>query len=230
VYWIRFEVSCNGALNGDLSTSPEVKAGATCSFNQAVKEAVVLGLVKVDPTKDLNNEYSSRVLMVLARELGFDQNVNTEDIQNASDKFLESILEDGEVDYLNFPPEADRLVKERVDAATSRGCVLRHIASVDVKSRSLQIRIEEVPEHHFFAVTPPSCNCVRFFTHRHRKYPSVVQGPSASANSTASALLAEVLQLVRGKANPRSVALSRTESSVAISRALSKGNAMDQMV
>jgi aspartokinase/homoserine dehydrogenase 1 len=185
--------------------------------------------MEVDPTKDLNNEYSSRVLMVLARELGFDQDVNTDDIQKSSDKLLESIL-DGEVDYLNFPPEADSLVQERVDAARSRRCVLRHIASVDVKSRGLEIRIEEVPEHHIFAVTPPSCNCVRFFTHRHRKYPLVVQGPSAGADSTASALLAEVLQLMRGKANPRSVALSRTDSSVAIQRTLSKGSNMDQMV
>lgn len=221
--------SCNGAFHGDLTASPEVKVGAACSFSQAVKEAVALGLMEVDPTKDLNNEYSSRVLMVLARELGFDQDVNTADIQNSSDKLLESIL-DGEVDYLNFPPEADRLVKERVDAARSRRCVLRHIASVDVKSRGLEIRIEEVPEHHIFAVTPPSCNCVRFFTERHRKYPLVVQGPSAGADSTASALLAEVLQLMRGKANPRSVALSRTDSSVAIRRALSKGNNMDQLV
>jgi aspartokinase/homoserine dehydrogenase 1 len=221
--------SCNGAFRGDLTASPEVKVGAACSFSRAVKEAVALGLMEVDPTKDLNNEYSSRVLMVLARELGFDQDVNTDDIQKSSDKLLESIL-DGEVDYLNFPPEADSLVQERVDAARSRRCVLRHIASVDVKSRGLEIRIEEVPEHHIFAVTPPSCNCVRFFTHRHRKYPLVVQGPSAGADSTASALLAEVLQLMRGKANPRSVALSRTDSSVAIQRTLSKGSNMDQMV
>jgi aspartokinase/homoserine dehydrogenase 1 len=221
--------SCNDAFTADLSASPEINVGAACSFSQAVKEAVDLGLMEEDPTKDLNNEYTSRVLMVLARELGFDQDINTEDIQNSSDKLLESVVK-GEVNYQSFPPETDGLVKERVDAARSRGCVLRHIASVDVKAGKMEIRIVEVPEHHIFAVTPPSCACVRFFTNRHRKYPLVVQGPSAGADSTASALLAELLQLMRGKANPRSVALSRTESSVAFQHALPKGNHMDAVI
>jgi aspartokinase/homoserine dehydrogenase 1 len=219
---------CNGAFRGDLSMSPLIKVGAACSFSAAVKEAVTLGLMEEDPIKDLNNEYTSRVLMVLARELGFDQDMEMKDIQDNSDKLLDSMV-DGEVDYQNFSPEVDRRINERVVAAKSRGCVLRHIASVDVKTGKFDIKIVEVPEHHIFAVTPPSCNCVRFFTHRHRKYPLIVQGPSAGADSTASALLSELLQLMRGKANPRSVKLSRNESSVEFQRTLSKGNGINDM-
>jgi bifunctional aspartokinase / homoserine dehydrogenase 1 len=205
------ERSSNGAFNGDLAISAGVKVGTAVSFSEAVKEAIALGLTEEDPTKDLNNEYTCRVLMVLARELGMAHDVEVEDIQRSSEKLLEVILH-AEVDYHNLSADIDNQVQVRVDAARSRGCVLRHISSVDVKDKTVEVKLLEVPEHHIFAVTPPSCECVRFFTHRHRRYPLVVQGPSAGADSTASALLAELLYLMRGKATPRSVALSRTVS------------------
>ena len=103
-----------------------------------------------------------------------------------------------------------------MDAARANGNVLRHIASVDVKMKKVVIQLMEVPEHHVFACTPPSCEIVRFFTHRHKTYPLIVQGPSAGADSTASALVAELLNVMRGKVSPRSVALSRSGSSVAL--------------
>jgi bifunctional aspartokinase / homoserine dehydrogenase 1 len=201
----------NGAFRGDLLSSPSNNIGAACSFSQAVKEAIALGLMEEDPTKDLNNEYTSRVLMVLARELGI-EDAETLEIQNSSDKLL-----DGVVDFNNLPPDVDEKINARVKGARSRGCVLRYVSSVDVAERRIETKIVEVPDHHILGVTPPSCECVRFFTHRHRRYPLIIQGPSAGADSTASALLAEVLQLMRGKASPRSVALSRTGTSVALS-------------
>jgi aspartokinase/homoserine dehydrogenase 1 len=151
------------------------------------------------------------VLMVLARELKMSNDIEVGDIQKSSEKLLEVIL-NKKVDYHNLSSEIDEQVKARVDAARTRGRVLRHISSIDTKDKTIQLKVVEVPDHHIFAVTPPSCECVRFFTHRHRGYPLIVQGPSAGADSTASALLAELLHLMRGKATPRSVALSRTDS------------------
>lgn len=205
------EHSSNGALRDDSALYSANDVGSAVSFSEAVKEAISLGLMEEDPTMDLNNEYTCRVLMVLARELGMANNVEVDDIQRCSEKLLEVILHK-EVDYHNLSAEIDDEVKARVGAASSRGCVLRHISSVDVRETTVEVKLVEVPEHHIFAVTPPSCECVRFFTHRHRRYPLIVQGPSAGADSTASALLAELLHLMRGKATPRSVALSRSAS------------------
>ncbi|KAL7577555.1 hypothetical protein ACA910_015085 [Epithemia clementina (nom. ined.)] len=196
-----------GAFRGDFVPS----IGKPCSFSEAVKEAIDLGLMEEDPTKDLNNEYTSRVLMILAGELGL-KNLELADIQNSSEKVVESML-DSEVDYHNLSPTIDEEVKKRVDAARSRGCVLRHVASINVKERRVEIKLVEVPDHHAFAVNPPSCECVRFFTQRHMAYPLTIQGPSAGADSTASALLAELLQMMRSKSSPRSVALSHSGSS-----------------
>ena len=201
------ENSSHGAFDGDLLVSPSTNIGAACTFSQAVKEAIALGLMEEDPTKDLDNEYTARVLMVLARELGIDD-AETSEIQTSSEKLFEDI-----VDFKNLPIEIDLKVSARVEEARSHGCCLRQICSVDVAERLVEIKFVEIPEHHILAVTPPSCECVRFFTHRHRSYPLIVQGPTAGADSTASALLAELLQLMRGKASPRSVGFSRTGTS-----------------
>lgn len=201
----QFDVACsNGVFEGDMKTPSGAFVGEACSFSQAVREAIQLGLMEDDPTMDLSQEYAARVLMSLARELGMDQDNETEDILSRSDTLVDLA---GDLDFQNLPPEIDEQVQKRVDAAKAKGCVLRSIASIDVKLKSIQIRILEVPYHHTFAVSPPGCSCVRFFTRRHDRYPLIVQGPTAGADSTASGLLAEVLQRTRGISTPRSHAL-----------------------
>ena len=207
----EFDVtSSNGVFEGDITTSCGSYVGEACSFSQAVREAIQLGLTEENPALDFTNEYAARVLMALARELGMDDDHETEQIQRNSDVLVEV---DDNLDFLHLSPQIDEHVQKRVDAANAKGCVLRSISSVDVKTKRIQIRILEVPNHHTFAVSPPGCSCVRFFTRRHERYPLIIQGPSAGADSTASALLAELLQRTRGISTPRSLALIRRGSS-----------------
>lgn len=198
------EALCNGAFGGDVAEG----IGSPCSFSKAVREAIDLGLMEEDPTHDLDNEYTARVLMVLARELGIARDLELRDIMQRSQR----VLEGTPVDYKNLTADVDDMMRAKVESASSKGRVLRHVASVDVQNTQVAINIVEVPHDHLFAITPPSCECVRFFTDRHQAYPLVVQGPSAGADSTASALLAELLYLMRGKSSPQTVALSKSES------------------
>ena len=159
--------------------------------------------------------------MVLAQELGVDQTISAEVIKESSENLLGVCAPEefskSAVDYQSVLSGVfDQSIKCRVEAARERGCVLRHISSVDVRSRLIQIKIVEVPENHIFALTPPSCETVRFFTHRHETYPLIIQGPSAGADSTASALLAELLHLMRERVGPRQAMLSRTGSSASL--------------
>jgi len=189
------EFSSRGAFRGDMSMSPSSKVCEAVSFSEAIKEAVVLGLMEDDPTKDMNNDYIARVCMVLAKELGLDRSYTTQQIRDESDKLVDA----SSIDFNAVPAEIDQRIAERVADATSRGCVLRQIASVDVKNQHIEIKLVEVPWHHAFAVSPPSCNCVRFFTQRHRRYPLIIQGAAAGADSTSSGMLAELLNLMRSK-------------------------------
>ena len=177
-------------------------------FSVAVKEAIGLGLMEEDPMHDLTFEYTAKCLLVLAIELGVDKDHDVGSILKAN----LSPAEQGKI-FEDIAPSLDTLMAERVAQAAARGCVPRQISSIDVKSGEIEIGIVDVPSSHIFATTPPSNECVRFFTARHRRFPLIVQGPSAGVDSTASALLAELLHLMRTKVGPRSGTLSRTGSS-----------------
>lgn len=197
----EFDKACsNGHFTDVLTMMPSDKVGVACPFSQAVREARALGLMEDDPNRDLDNMYSARSVMILANELGLN-NRTAEDIAYASDKLVES----SQLEGINFDSKSenqermadiDRMVRERVVRAEAKGCCLRSIASVDVKTQRTEIKLVEVPDNHIFAITPPSCECFRFFTHRYLGFPLIVQGPAAGADSTASALLAEKLRLI----------------------------------
>lgn len=187
----------------EMTSGAFTKTGSSepCSFSEALKEAMDLGLTEKNPESDLNNEYISRMMMVLAQELGFDPNISREDIQANSEAIGTN----------------DKLIRERVDVAAANGCVLRHIASLNVKTQSIKIKLVEVPSNHAFAVTPPTSACVRFFTHRYQQYPLVIQGPASGVDCISSALLAELLNLMNKKAGSKSGSLSKIGSSAGLS-------------
>mmetsp|Transcript_17187 Transcript_17187/g.34227 ORF Transcript_17187/g.34227 Transcript_17187/m.34227 type:complete len:961 (+) Transcript_17187:728-3610(+) len=195
--------------NGAEETPPGSPRNGTdgpCSFSMAVREAIDLGLMEIDPSNDLSNEYTARCLMVLAKELGMDgRGVDVGSIQAGSD-------------VLELSDAVDEQMAARVEAAAARGCVPRQVATLDVASKTTVVRIMDVPHTHVFAVTPPSCECVRFFTKRHSRYPLIIQGPAMGVDSTASALLAEVLHLMQGRIGvpTRNLGKLRQGSSVAL--------------
>ena len=228
------QMSSGGAFRRSFSRFPAEGEdfSRSCSFSQAVKEAIALGLMEKDPLKDLSNEYVARILMVLAKELGIAQPYDLEQIQLASDMLMVSVEtlsdEDGRTsfrkrsidgieEYEKVSETLDAKMAKRVADAAKKGCVPRHVANIDVATGEISVRINDVPCNHIFATTPPSCAVIRFFTHRHKRYPLVVQGPAEGSDSTASALLAELLHLMRNKIGPKGGALSRTSTSAFLS-------------
>lgn len=209
----QFDEACTkGAFTGDIVSHA---MGDACSFSQAVKEAIAMGLTESD-LSDLSLEYAASVLMVLAKELGLDRDITYKEIQERSEKLVD--LPEGEIlDHRIFEGSIDDTIRARVEEAAKNGCVLRYVGSVDVASQSVEIQITEVPNSHVFATTPPSCECVRFFTRRYQPYPLVIFGPSAGMDSTSSALLAELLSMMRGKVGTKRGILARSNSSAYLS-------------
>jgi len=157
-------------VNTTMSTSTNL--GIPCSFSQAVKEAIELGLMESDPFKDLSNEYTARCLMVLAKELDVDQNLDVSSILSNSVSLVDNISGNS---YEEMMTHLERAMIERVANAEKNGCVPRHVSTIDVSTGDVSIKVLDVPNSHPFATTPPSCECVRFFTEHHKRYPLIVQ-------------------------------------------------------
>jgi len=208
----KFDKECTkGAFHGDIIGNNDM--GKPCLFSQAVKEAIEMDLMEKDLLLDLGNDYVSCVLMVLAKELGVDRNVTHDGIRDRSEKLVEFPQGEPIFDHHGFEGAIDDLVRTRVEEAAKHGCVLRHVGSVDVAMQSVEIKIMDVPNTHIFATTPPTVECMRFFTHRYQPYPLIIQGPSAGMDCTSSALLAELLSMMRSKVGPRLGILTRSDSS-----------------
>merc|ERR1712232_1156771 len=98
--------------------------------------------------------------------------------------------------YEDIANQLDTFMHERVVNAAKKGCVPRHISTIDVSSGEIHVKIMDVPCNHLFAINPPSCECVRFYTKTHNRYPLVIQGPSAGTDSVVRGLLAEFFNLL----------------------------------
>jgi len=168
-----FDDSITGFTSNSASLFETLKDNnADCSFSKAVNEAFALGLMEENPVKDLSNEYTARCLMVIAKELGIDKEYDIENIQLMSDMlFQESDMES----YEERIKKIDAQMKQRVIEARAKGCVPRHVSVIDVKTSKIEIRIMDVPNTHVYAITPPSCECVRFFTENLKQFPLVIQ-------------------------------------------------------
>jgi aspartokinase/homoserine dehydrogenase 1 len=192
---------------------------APIKFSAAVKEAIADGLMEADPVSDLNNEYTARCLMVLAKELDMGDTFDLERIMRGSQVIKGSEVGDFAV--------ADVAMEKLVTAASARGHVVRHIATIDLGSGNISIEFAEVTPSHIFAITPPGCECVRFSTQVYSANPLIVMGQAEGLENTAAALLAEMLNLMQTKVGGAKK-LARTNSSVAISN-FSKISSRDKL-
>ncbi|GMH82745.1 hypothetical protein TL16_g09366 [Triparma laevis f. inornata] len=199
---------------GDDGTVPE-----GVKFSEAVKEAISLGMMEVDPVKDLNNEYSARCLMVLVSELGLGDLWNKDRIMSVCEKFIDSeSWKKGEGEGFAV---LDAEIEKRQAAAKANKCVVRHISSIDVGKSNVEIKFLDVPYNHVFATTPPACETFRFFTKTYQQFPLVITGQAEGLENTANALLAEMLNLMAGKvtATTRKGGLQRNASSAFLGKA-----------
>jgi len=168
-----------------------------CKLSEAVSEAINLGMMEKDFEKDLNNEYTARCLMVLVKELGMENEWDLERILSSSDQALKRRFGVNE-DWETVKDRVDEEMRVKVEECRARKRVLRHVSTIDVGKGTVSIRFQEFPYGHVFAILPPGNACVRFFTQTHSTNPLVVQGQSEGLENTASALLAECLNLMQG--------------------------------
>jgi len=98
-------------------------------------------------------------------------------------------------EFLARVPEADAAMRERFDAARSRGKVLRYVGRLDADSRRATVGLVEVDRSHFLANMSLTDNLVSFTTSRYNRNPLVVRGPGAGPAVTAGGVFADLLRV-----------------------------------
>lgn len=178
-------IRVEGILSGSLSYLMHgLQQGH--SFSASVHKAMQLGLAEPDPRQDLAGSDVIRKLCIIADAAGVkEKHRNAEPLLPASEQAVP--LEA----FLRTLTHHDAEWRARSLAADDRGCVLRHVASLDADGNA-DIRVREVPREDPLAQTRNADNCVSIYSRAYANEPLVIRGPGAGATVTATALLADV--------------------------------------
>jgi aspartokinase/homoserine dehydrogenase 1 len=160
-------------------------------FSAVVRQAKSLGYTEPDPRDDLSGTDVARKLIILAREMG--QTLELADV--VVESLVPVALADcGVQDFLDRLDEFDAPMLARLEAARTRGNVLRYVGSVGADGNA-QVGVVELPRSHPFANIALTDNIVRFQTARYDQNPLIVQGPGAGPAVTAGGVFGDLLRV-----------------------------------
>ena len=183
--------SFNGIMSGSLSYIFG-KLDEGIPFSKAVLEAKELRYTEPDPRDDLNGMDVARKGLIIARESGFD--IELDDI-TLYKVFPDSFDSSGTVeDFLKKLPEVDDYFAKKIAELKKENKVLRMGATI--KDGKVSVGMMEVgPEDPLYTVKGGE-NAFVFYTERYKPIPLTVRGYGAGAGVTAAGVFGDVLRTV----------------------------------
>ncbi|HEU4682170.1 MAG TPA: bifunctional aspartate kinase/homoserine dehydrogenase I [Gemmatimonadales bacterium] len=181
--------SIEGLLSGTLGyVLSEVSDGVP--FSQAVRSAMDKGYTEPDPRDDLSGMDVARKALILARLLGYKEELRQSSVESLVPKWARSLPLES---FLGRLEELDAPWERRVAAAAAEGTVLRYVALV--KPDKVAVGVRAVPATSPLASIKGSDNQLVFTTARYKSNPLVITGPGAGAEVTAAGVLNDILRL-----------------------------------
>lgn len=183
-------IKIEGILSGTLSYIFNSLDG-TRTFSEIVREAHALGFTEPDPREDLCGADVARKLIILAREMGLEVEMDAVQVESMVPEDLRSA---SVAEYLDALGRHDQSIAELLNSARTRNQVLRYVGTIDSSGR-MSAGVRSYPLDHVFANLTGSDNIVSFQTVRYNTQPMIVRGPGAGPEVTAAGVFADLLRL-----------------------------------
>jgi aspartokinase/homoserine dehydrogenase 1 len=178
-----------GVLSGSLSQIFGLLEDGL-AFSDAVRQAMELGFTEPDPRDDLSGMDVARKLLIIAREVGLE--LELDDIE------IESVIPDnfaaGKSPH-ELPAELtvlDKNFADRISKARENNEVLRYVGRIDGKQ--CRVSIESVPVTTPIASIRDGENALVLLTRYYQPIPLVLRGYGAGAEVTAAGVFGDLLR------------------------------------
>jgi len=167
------------------------KFDGTAPFSRLVREAKDLGYTEPDPRDDLSGMDIVRKTVILAREIGWETEVDEVPVHSLVPESLADVSIEEFLDGLSI---MDAEMQDLHAEADSQGNVLKYAGIIEADG-SCRVEMKPYPKDHPFARITGSDNIVAFTTERYSSQPLIVQGPGAGPAVTAGGIFADLLRL-----------------------------------
>lgn len=184
-------VKFNGIMSGTLSYIFG-KLDEGIPFSKVVKEARELRYTEPDPRDDLNGMDVARKALIIARESGYD--IELEDIKMFK-VFPDSFDTSGTVDeFMDRLTEVDDYFAKKIEDLKKQNKVLRMGATIE--GDKISVGMMEVGQDDPLYSVKGGENAFVFYTERYQPIPLTVRGYGAGAGVTAAGVFGDILRTV----------------------------------
>lgn len=184
-------VSFTGIMSGSLSYIFG-KLDEGIPFSKAVLEAKSLRYTEPDPRDDLNGMDVARKALIIARESGFEMELDDITMYKV---FPESFDSTGTVDeFLAKLPQVDEYFAKKIESLKKNKKVLRMGATI--KDGKVSVGMMEVGQEDPLYGVRGGENAFVFYTERYQPIPLTVRGYGAGAGVTAAGVFGDILRTV----------------------------------
>ncbi|MEN8886699.1 MAG: aspartate kinase [Winogradskyella sp.] len=181
-----------GVFSGSLSYIFNRFSEEDVLFSSVLTSATNAGLTEPDPRDDLSGKDVARKLLILARELGFKNELCHVKIESLVPKQL-----NGTTTLPQFNArvhELNTVYKTSKDAQNS-DCVLRYIGELDSLKNTLEVKLVSEPKTSSLGQLKGTDTLFELYTESYVNQPLVIQGAGAGKAVTARGVLSDVLKL-----------------------------------
>jgi bifunctional aspartokinase / homoserine dehydrogenase 1 len=182
-----------GVLSGTVSFIFNEFDGSE-PFSTVVKRAKSRGYTEPDPRDDLSGKDVARKVVILAREVGLDVNLDDVAVKSLVPQVLQSV-DVSAAQFMERLADFDAFLNDMASNATRGGNVLRYVGVVNVAGKECAVELREYPRSHPFGGLQLADNMLAITSRRYNSRPLIIQGPGAGADVTAGGVFANMLRL-----------------------------------
>ncbi|KYL33281.1 bifunctional aspartate kinase/homoserine dehydrogenase II [Pseudoalteromonas agarivorans] len=184
-----------GVFSGTLSWLCS-KYDGSVAFSDLVLEAQKMGFTEPDPREDLSGRDMQRKLLILARELGIELDLDDISLQAL---MPDELAQGSWGDFLANKDKLNAFIKHHADAANAQDAVLRYtgLLALDQGKVSAKVGITYAPKGDALANLTPGDNIFVINSQWYNENALVIQGPGAGKEVTAAGVHSDLYWLVK---------------------------------